>query len=167
MNRKDKSKRTKVSEVQEGLLRLLGQVKILAKEYRVLTGRPLGCTGEIAEYEACRILGLTLCAARQAGYDAIRTTKNGEQRVQIKGRCLLPTSNPGQRIGRIDCSKEFDSVVLVLLDENFEARTIYEADRKAVVAALKAPGSKARNERGALGVAKFKAIGCRVWPQTP
>lgn len=50
MNKKDKSKRTKVSEVQEGLLRLLGQVKMLAKEYRVLTGRPLGCTGEIAEY---------------------------------------------------------------------------------------------------------------------
>lgn len=57
--------------------------------------------------------------------------------------------------------------MLVLLDENFEARTIYEADRKAVVAALKAPGSKAHNERGALGVAKFKAIGRRVWPQTP
>ncbi|MGE0399169.1 MAG: hypothetical protein AB7T06_20835 [Kofleriaceae bacterium] len=164
MSKKTKSKQT---EVQEGLLRLLGQVKMLAKDSRVLTGRPLGCTGEIAEYEACRILGLTLCPARQAGYDAVRTTKKGEQRVQIKGRCLLPTSKPGQRIGPIDCSKEFDSVVLVLLDENFEARTIYEADRKAVVAALKEPGSKARNERGSLGVAKFKAIGRRVWPPTP
>jgi type I restriction modification DNA specificity protein len=35
--------------------------------------------------------------------------------------------------------------------------------REAVLAALAARGSKARNERGALGVAKFKAIGRLRW----
>jgi hypothetical protein len=51
----------------------------------------------------------------------------------------------------------------VLLDENFDAAEIHEAEREAVLAALAAPGSKARNERGALGVAKFKAIGRLRW----
>jgi hypothetical protein len=52
---------------------------------------------------------------------------------------------------------------MVLLDENFEALEIHEAERPAVVAALEAPGSKARNERGALGVNKFKSIGKLRW----
>jgi hypothetical protein len=51
----------------------------------------------------------------------------------------------------------------VLLDENFDAFEIHEADRAAVIAALSAPGSKARNERGALAVSKFKSIGQEVW----
>ena len=54
-------------------------------------------------------------------------------------------------------------MLMVLLDENFDALEIHEADRKAVIAAVSAPGSRARNERGALGVAKFKSIGHEVW----
>jgi hypothetical protein len=144
-------------------LQLLGQAKALAKAYRDLTGRPLGCTGEIAEYEAARLLELELAPVRQAGYDAIRRTPAGEQRIQIKGRCLLTKSKSG-RTGRIDCSKNWDAVFLVLLDQNFDATAIYEASRDAVVEALTRPGSKARNERESLGVAQFKAIGRRIWP---
>jgi len=84
-------------------------------------------------------------------------------RYQIKGRCLLPGCKPGQRLGSIDITKEFDSVLLVLLDANFDATDIYEADRASIIIALEAPGSKARNERGALGVAKFKSIGKSRW----
>ena len=53
---------------------------------------------------------------------------------------------------------------MVLLDQNFDAVAIYEAERAAIVAALNTPGSKARNERGALGVEKFKRIGTLRWP---
>lgn len=146
------------------LFELLGEAKRLAREYRELTGRPLGVTGEIAEYEAVRLLGLELAGVRQAGYDAIRNTANGHQRLQIKGRCILPGSKPGQRVGGIKLDKEWDSVLLVLLDERFDATAIYEVDRPAVEAALVAPGSKARNERGALAVSKFKSIGRSIWP---
>jgi hypothetical protein len=52
---------------------------------------------------------------------------------------------------------------LVLLDENFEAREIYEAERADVLKALAEPGSKARNERGALAVSKFKSIATLRW----
>ena len=54
-------------------------------------------------------------------------------------------------------------MLLVLLDENFDATEIYEADRAPVEAALMAPGSKARNERGALAVSKFKTLGRCRW----
>jgi hypothetical protein len=102
------------------ILEILRQAKLLAQEYRVITGKPLGITGEFAEYEAARHLDIVLEPARQAGYDA-RDRRN-DRRYQIKGRCVLPDSNPGQRVGAIDISKEFDAVLLVLLDEDFNAR---------------------------------------------
>ena len=38
--------------------------KKLAERYRRVTGRPLGITGEVAEYEAAHLLNLELAAAR-------------------------------------------------------------------------------------------------------
>jgi len=80
--------------------------KRLAKAYRALTGRPLGRTGEVAEYEAARILRLDLSEVRQAGYAAVRRVDGHTQRLQIKGRCMLPTSKPSQRIGSIRLDHE-------------------------------------------------------------
>jgi hypothetical protein len=40
------------------VLEILAETKKLAQRYRVLTGKPLGITGEIAEYEAARSLGV-------------------------------------------------------------------------------------------------------------
>lgn len=142
---------------------LLASAKQIAKEYRRLTGRPIGFTGEVAEYEAARLLGLELAAVRQAGYDAIRRHGRSVDRLQVKGRCIV-SSNPGQRLGRIDPAKEWDGVLLVLLDGDLEPTAIYEARRAEIKRALVAPGSKARNERGALSVSKFKSIGRLVWP---
>ena len=146
------------------LLRVLREVKLLAREYYELTGRPLGVTAEIAEYEAARLLGVKLSPARQSGYDAIRTAPEGDELLQIKGRCILTGSTPGQRLGGIDLKKQWDAVLLVLLDENYNPTAIYEANRPAVADALTAPGSRARNERGQLSISKFKSIGQRIWP---
>lgn len=148
---------------EDEVMGILREAKRLAQKYRLATGKPLGITGEVAEYEAARILGLKLTAARQVGYDAVEERNGREWRLQIKGRCQLPNCKPGQRMGAIDVTKNFDGVLLVLLDEYFEATAVYEADREAVLAALSAPGSKARNERGALPVVKFKAIGRLRW----
>lgn len=151
----------KTSSQDERIFQILADAKKLAREFRALTGKPLGITGEVAEYEAARILGLALSPARTAGYDVINAETG--RRFQIKGRCVLPGCKPGQRLGKIDITKEFDAVLLVLLDQDFNAQEIYEADRAPVIAALKAPGSKSR-ERGALGVPKFKAISRQIWP---
>jgi hypothetical protein len=65
---------------------ILFEVKPLAAEYYRLTGKPLGVTGEVAEYIAAETLGLVLADARTPGYDAIRQTAAGPERIQIKGR---------------------------------------------------------------------------------
>lgn len=142
---------------------LLDQAKQLARDYRALTGKPLGITGEVAEFAAAEALGLTLAGAREAGYDAVRHEGERDVRIQIKGRCLTEGAKRGQRVGGIKLDQPWDTVILVILDELFEPLVMYEADRGAVQAALEAPGSRARNERGALSVQKFRAIARTVW----
>jgi hypothetical protein len=75
------------------VMEVLREAKKLAQRYRTLTGKPLGITGEVGEYEAARILGVELTPARQAGYDAIERNGGAVRRLQIKGRCLLPNRN--------------------------------------------------------------------------
>lgn len=140
---------------------ILEAAKDVAIRFKNLTGKPLGITGEIAEFSAAKLLDLELAEARQSGYDAI---DSAGRKIQIKGRCLPANPGPGQRLGSIRLDHEWDSVLLVLLDQTFEIVEMWEADRPAVQEAILAPGSKARNERGALAVGKFKQIGTKVWP---
>src|SRR5436190_11176605 len=146
----------------ERIREILGEAKRLAREYRELTGKPLGVTGEVAEYEAARILGLTLTPARQAGHDAIEMADGGARRLQIKGRCMLEGGRPGQRLGSINLEHEdWDAVLMVLLDERLDATEIYEADRRAVEAAL------AGHARTDMAIHKFRSIGTARWRRAP
>lgn len=95
------------------------EAKKLAKEYRQLTGKPLGITGEVGELIAADLLHLELTVARNPGYDAIGPDG---RRIQIKSRCILPNSKPGQRVGGIRLNHDFDTVLLVLMNEDFEHR---------------------------------------------
>lgn len=142
---------------------ILEEAKTLARKYRKLTGKPLGITGELAEFYVAKILGVKLAEARQSGYDAIQFQNGKTTKIQIKGRCIPANAKPGQRLGSIQLNKEWDTVLLVLMDEDLEVLSIYEAARPEIRNALHAPGSRARNERGALAVSKFKAIGHEVW----
>jgi hypothetical protein len=141
---------------------IIGQVIELAIEYHRLTGRPLGVTGEVGEFRAATLLGLRLCDARTAGYDAV--SPDGKIRYQVKAR-VLQDGKRGGRLSRLDVSKEFDAVLLVLMRENYEVVGIYEASRDAVVSALTLPGSRSRNEKGALSVQQFIKVGRSVWPR--
>lgn len=144
---------------------ILAAVKPLAAEYYRLTQKPLGVTGEIAEYVAAELLGLELTPARTPGYDAIRRVNGREERIQIKGRAYAygEKVNPGQRMGRIKNDAACDAVLLVILDSaTLDPREMWEAPYPAVLQKLAVPGSKAR-ERGALSVTGFKQIATRVW----
>lgn len=143
---------------------ILSAVKPLAAEYYRLTGKPLGVTGEVAEYVASELLGLELVPPRTAGYDALRQTVAGPQRIQIKGRAYDPAARSSQRIGSIKSDGPCDVVMLVLLHNGtLDAVEIWEAPFAAVVGRLAEPGSKSRNERGALSVSDFRRLGRRVW----
>jgi len=150
-------------EVLKEVGRILGSARRLATRYYNLTGRPLGITGEVAEYEAVRLLRLERSPVRQAGYDAIRRRRGRVTKLQVKARCILDPSKPGQRIGQIRLDREWDKVLLVILDRHLDPVEILEAGRAAVMRALLRPGSKARNKRGALALNQFKRIARRIW----
>lgn len=152
---------TKETRSDKRVREILAAVKPLAAEYYRLTNKPLGVTGEIAEFVAAELLGLTLAPARTSGYDALR----GTERIQIKGRAFGRDAKPGQRISRIKIDACCDTVLLVLLDNaTLEPREMWEASFIEVAKCLSLPGSKAR-DRGALGVRAFKRIAHKVWPQ--
>jgi hypothetical protein len=143
---------------------ILASVRDLAVEYYRLTGKPLGVTGEVAEYVAADTLDLELAPPRTKGYDAIRQTADGPQRVQIKGRAFGDDAKPSQRVGTIKRGAPCDAVLLVLLNnKTLEPREMWEASMADVETRLAMPGSKAR-DRGSLGVREFKRLARRVWP---
>lgn len=138
---------------------ILSEIKPLAAEFYRLTGKPLGVTGEVAEFVAAEALGLQLAPARTCGYDALR----GAERIQIKGRAYGANAPPNQRMSRIKLDAACDTVLLVLMDNaTLDAREMWEAPFSEVKALLEKPGSKLR-ERGALGILAFKRIAKRIW----
>lgn len=140
--------------------KLIAQARKLATDYRLATGKTLaGISSEIAEYDACQLLGLDLCPDRARGFEAL--TRAGK-RIQIKGRTIFDESRSGQRIGQIKVNQEWDSLVLVLLDQNYETYEIYEADREELLDYIDRP-SVSQKKRGALSVARFRIIGRLVW----
>jgi hypothetical protein len=146
------------------LREVLAAVKPLAAEYYRLTGKPLGVTGEVAEYVAADLLKLELAPPRTKGFDAIRKSAKGEERIQIKGRAFGDDAKKSQRLGSIKSGAPCDRVLLVLLDnQTLEPRELWEASMQAVEERLKHPGSKSR-ERGALRLREFKRLAERIWP---
>ena len=144
------------------VVEILKRVIPLAQEYQQATGRPLGITGEVGEALAAHLLDLELSPVRTKGYDAV--SNDGQVRYQVKTRRLGPHRGGG-RISQIRHSDQFDAVLLVLLDEDYQPTAIWEAARPALLAALDRPGSISRNVRRALGISQFTAIARRVWPR--
>jgi hypothetical protein len=144
--------------------KLIGEARRLAAEYRRATGKPLGgISAEIAENDAAQLLDLELCRPPVGGYDAVGRGAREGKRIQIKGRAIFDERKGGQRIGQLKVEQDWDSVMLVLMDENYEPCEIYEAERDAILEALDESGSSKRTKRGALSVARFKNIGRLVW----
>jgi hypothetical protein len=141
---------------------ILERARAAAVAYYRVTGKPLGITGEVGEYEAARLLDLSLADAREPGFDAV---DRAGRKYQIKSRAIPEARGRKSRsVGQIKLNHEWDAVLLVLLDEQFRPTEIWAAERPVIIKAIQAPGSRARNERGALAVSKFKSIGRLVWP---
>jgi hypothetical protein len=141
--------------------KLISQARQLAAEYRRTMGRPLpGISGEIAEHDAVRLLGLEPKVSEAGGWDAIDPATG--ERIQIKSRTIFDESKGGQRVGQLKLNQDWDAVVLVLMDENYEPYEIYQADRSALEAYVD-ESSSSRAKRGALSVARFKIIARLRW----
>ncbi len=143
--------------------KLISETRRLAAEYRRSTGQVLPVSSEIARHDAARLLGLTLCEPGTMGVDAIGAGSRAGQRVQIKSRVMTQEKKSGARIGQINTQGDWDTLLLVILDEDYEACEIYEASREQLSDALAGSESSNRTKRGALSIAKFKNIGWLVW----
>ena len=141
--------------------KLIAETRRLAAEFRRSTGQTLPVSGEIARYDAARILGLTLCEQRTAGIDAIGNGDREGQRIQVKSRVITQDKKSGARIGQLNPNGDWDTVLLVIMDQDYEPCEIYEATREEIQEAM--ASSSSRSSRGALSVAKFKIISWLVW----
>ncbi len=142
--------------------KLMHKARKLAAEYRRATGQALGISNEIATHDVIRLMKLVPAEPGAGGYDAIGTGHREGKYIQIKGRTIFNEKKGGQRVGQIKMEQDWDSVMLILMNEDYEAQAIYEADREVLVDAMAETPEK-RVKRGAMSVAKFKAIGTQVW----
>jgi predicted amidohydrolase len=124
-----------------------------------MTGKTLPISGEIARHDASTLLDLTLVEG-MSGYDAL--DMDG-QRVQIKGRVIFDGQKSKPRVGQLKVGQEWDVVVLVLMNEDYEAVDIYCMSHGEVRAAMEDAASSKRISRGAMSVARFKAASEQVW----
>jgi hypothetical protein len=144
--------------------KLISEARRLAAEFRRTTGKPLpGVSGEIAEHDAARLLDLTLCEDRTQGYDAIGSGSRDGKRIQIKARVIFDEEKSGQRVGQLKLEQDWDSVLLVVMDENYEPVEIREAERDEILDAMDDAGGSRRKKRGAMSVARFKILSQLVW----
>ena len=142
--------------------KLIAQARVLAAEYRRTMGKPLpGISNEIAEHDAVKLLQLQPRPEGETGYDAIDPAR-GDKRIQIKSRTIFDESKSGQRLGQLKLERQWDSVVLVLMDENYEPYEIYEAERDDILEFIDS-SSSSRAKRGAMSVSRFKIIGRLAW----
>ena len=143
--------------------KLISQARQLAAEYRRAMGKPLpGVGNEVALYDAIQLLKLEPAEdPTGGGYDATDPARDN-LRIQIKSRTIFDESKSGQRIGQIKVDQQWDAVVLVLMDEDYEPYEIYELERQDLLEYMQ-QSSSSRAKRGALSVARFKIIGRLAW----
>lgn len=84
-------------------------------------------------------------------------------RYQVKGRAIFDEAKSGHRIGQLKLEQEWDAVLLVLLDEQYEPYEIYEASRESIQEAMDEAGDSKRSKRGAMSVARFRHLARLVW----
>ncbi len=143
--------------------KLMAEARRLAADYRRATGKTLPVTAEIAVHDAIRLLGLAAAPGDAVGYDAIRTCGDEDTRIQVKGRVIFDENKSGQRIGQIRLNQDWDSIVLVLMDEDYETTEVYEVFRDEICDLLEEIENSRRSKRGAISVARFKIIGRLIW----
>ncbi len=142
--------------------KLISQARQLAADYRRTMGKPLpGVSNEIALHDAMRLLRLVPVGADAGGHDAVDPERDNK-RIQIKSRTIFDDNVGNQRIGQIKIDQDWDSVVLVLMDEEYEPFEIYEVDRDDLLEYAD-KSSSSRAKRGVLSVSRFKIIGRLAW----
>ncbi len=141
---------------------LMVQTRRLAALYRQTTGQTLPISAELGRYDAALLLHLKPLAAPCKGIDFMGTRgPYKDKTIQVKTRVIFDEQNKGARVGQLNVDMFWDFVVLVLYTADYEPFAIYGASNEDIVAAIN--GQSSRRGRGAMSLAKFKAISQLVW----
>jgi hypothetical protein len=145
--------------------KLMAETRRLAAEYHKTTGQTLPVTTELSKHYAMRALRLVDADATLTGVDAKGQDEKSDLLYQIKGRVIFDSSKASPRIGQLNMDADWNMLVLVTLDAEYFPVEIYAATKKAAIAAMgeKSKETSSRQKRGAMSVAKFKAIAQLVW----
>lgn len=139
--------------------KLMSEARRLAKDYRAATGKTLPITGEIAVNDAIRVLQMDAATEPGLGYEAIFSKNGINQRVQVKGRAIFNNKRSGHRLGQLKLEQEWDAIILLIMDEDYESREIYIANKESILDAV----NNSKNKRGSISVARFRNIGELIW----
>jgi len=143
--------------------KLMHETRQLAAKYRMTTGTTLPVTGEIARFDVAKELNLNLIDDLTLGYDAEGLGERAGLRILIKGRVIFEDSRSTPRIGQINPDGRWDSVIMVLFDDDYMPVEMYEATNIDISTAMKARRDSQNKKRGAMSVAQFKIISQLVW----
>ncbi len=143
--------------------RLMFETRQLAAKYKQTTGNTLPVTGEIARFDAAKALGLKLIEDMTLGYDALGQQDREGEKILIKGRVIFEDTQSNPRLGQVNPDGRWDTVVMVLLNDDYQAIEMYEATQQDIIDALEGKSERKSKKRGAMSVAQFKIIGTLVW----
>ena len=141
--------------------KLMEETRSLAAKYRAATGQTLPVSHDLACYDAIRLLSLRPPQEVESAIDAIRDVDGEIEKYTIKGRVQFSQNKGKQaRVGQINMDADWQSCLLVLMGDDYEATTILKAD-KTVLDEIMA--DKPANKRGAMTVAQFHKVSDVVW----
>jgi len=151
---------------------LMSQTRKLASDYRQQTGHALPVTEELARFDAINIFGLSKIED-QEGVDACDRAYNevsDKDYYLIKGRVIFKGGKARQKLGKLSLAANWTVLLMVIYDPDYLPVQIYRVERTRIEQELNklSQGScsedkRSGNKRGSMTIAKYKAIGDRVW----
>lgn len=143
--------------------KLMQETRRLAADYRHNTGQTLPISGELARYDAARLLKLTPLQTPRKSVDFVGNEGPlANQLIQIKSRVIFDEHKSGYRIGQLDLGASWQICALVLYQANYEPFAIYVATQNTINETL-AKRPEAARHRGLMSLAQFKRLSNLVW----
>lgn len=160
----------------------MAETRRLAAEYRASTGQTLAVSNELARYDVSKIFSF----AEHGLDDGVDFLGNNQffsdKKIIVKSRVIFDENKSHYRVGKLSTESNWDYVFLVLYSANYEPTSIYFTAKSSLDAAdnqLPNYGMAKKNQndqlsdsetssgskasRGAMTIAKFKAIGKLLW----
>lgn len=137
---------------------LMEQTRLVAADFHKTTGQALPVTAELARFDAIDKLNLQKLDGEQ-GIDAI-DVGDSQEKFLIKGRVMFKGGKARQKLGQLSLDEGWQFLLMVIYDADYQLTQIYKVDRKVIEQQL---NNTAKDKRGSMTVAKYKAIGQQVW----